>query len=98
MIFNGTEYAELRGDKNKYSVNLLAKGASIKLLFDDATPRVCGCRRMKKGNYTVTKVRKALSSDGMVYELVKNGAKYIFPINTIAIDKAIYAGVIEVNK
>lgn len=98
MKFQGVDYCELRGDKYKYPQPKLKAGDTIKLLYDDETPTVrLGDKRMKRGNYVVVKVDDSLFSKSKVYSLLKNGAKYDYRIYTIAIDKAIEAGVIEVK-
>ena len=98
MKFQGIDYCELRGDKYKYTQPKLKAGDTIKLLYDDETPTVrLGDKRMKRGNYVVTKVDNGFIDNRKAYVLLKNGAKYDYLIYTIAIDKAIEAGVIVVK-
>ena len=98
MKFNGVDYYEGMGDKRKYTQPKLKVGDTIKLLYDDAEPALPGSRSMKRGNYVVKRIRIGFGSeDRLVYELVKNGAKYEFCIYTIPIDKAIEGGAIVVD-
>ena len=98
MKFQGVDYCELRGDKYKYPQPKLKAGDTIKVLYDDETPTVrLGDKRMKRGNYVVTKVDSDFIPNRKTYALLKNGAKYDYLIYTIAIDKAIEAGVIVVK-
>ena len=98
MIFNGVDYYEGRGDKRKYTQPKLKVGDTIKLLYDDTEPALPGGRRMKRGNYVVQRIRTSFGSeDSLVYELVKNGAKYVFCMFTIPIDKAIEGSAIVVD-
>jgi hypothetical protein len=97
MKFNGIDYAELRGDNRTLAKPKpkLTAGMLIKVLYDDAEPCLPGCRVMKAGYYNVVNVRESYTGHGMVYELVKIRSKYVFAINTIAIDKAIIGGAIK---
>ena len=97
MKFQGVDYCELRGDKYKYPQPKLKAGDTIKLLYDDETAPLPGRKQMKRGNYVVVKVYDSLFSKSKVYSLLKNGAKYDYRIYTIAIDKAIEAGVIDIK-
>ena len=97
MKFQGVDYCELMGDKYKYPQPKLKAGDTIKLLYDDETAPLPGSKQMKRGNYVVVKVDDSLFSKSKVYSLLKNGAKYDYRIYTIAIDKAIEAGVIVVK-
>jgi hypothetical protein len=98
MKFQGVDYCELRGDKYKYPQPKLKAGDTIKLLYDDETAPLPGSKQIKRGNYVVTKVdNSSFTGHGKVYALLKNGAKYDYRIYTIAIDKAIEAGVIVVK-
>lgn len=99
MKFNGVEYYEGMYDKYKYTQPKLKVGDTVKLLYNDESPNVPGGRRMKRGNYVVQQVRSSIvRNDGLVYVLIKNGAKYEFCMFTIPIDKAIEDGTIVIQK
>ena len=99
MILNGVQYYRGMGDSRR--VPLLAVGDKITLLYDDETPLLAGGKRVRKGTYTVIKVRPSLCSvfvkgdSSLVYDLRKNGAKYTHGFDHVSIDKALEAGVIK---
>jgi len=100
MILNGIEISELRGDNKIYQTPKLKANEKIKLLYDDTSTKIPGCKKMKKGNYIIKKIRNTYFGKGQVYEIFSDriNAKYEFPINTIAIDKAIELNLIEIIK
>lgn len=97
MKYQGVDYCELMGDKRKYAEPKLKSGDAIKVLYDDENPPLPSIKSMKRGNYVVVSVDSSFTGDRKVYVLLKNGAKHKYHMHTIAIDKAIDAGMIEVE-
>ena len=97
MKFNGTEVYAAMGDQKRFPVPVLKVGQKIRLLHDDETMPLPGSRAMKKGVYVVINVGPSVGS-GFAYRLVKDtkNSRYDHRYNTIAIDKAILQGFIEV--
>jgi len=98
MKFNGTQYTALRGDDKKYNKPKLSQGCKIKVLFDDENQNLPGCKIFKKGIYLVKSCHKSYVGIGDTYDLIldRKNSKYIYPICTIDIDKAIEDKAIDI--
>lgn len=90
MILDNKEYYAVRGDKVLYKTPLYKVGDKIKILFDDTDYKLkLTDKSVKKGNYTITKIINEYMGNGLLcYCFIKNGSKYDYCFNTIAIDKA----------
>jgi hypothetical protein len=96
MQFNNIFFFEKIGDAKLYSSPALNVGDIIDIKFNNTDVHIPGTRQLKAGKYEILKYRKALTSTGSVYDFksIRKNAKYIFSINTIAIDKALESGFI----